>query len=145
MGKEYKQILQRGIEMIDKFMKKHLILTVIRKKKKHIKQPWELIFTCENSTDNLPQRTTEGLVSHLLSRGGQCHPAPPAWTTPYSLLPALPRFTPTPRTQLCLSSSLASGARPPQLRFWLWYGQALQSQTSYLTFLCLSFLSVNRG
>lgn len=38
MGKEYKQILQRGIEMIDKFMKKHLILTVIRKKKKkHIK------------------------------------------------------------------------------------------------------------
>ena len=40
MGKKYKQILQRGIEMIDKFMKKHLILTVIRKKKKSIlKQP----------------------------------------------------------------------------------------------------------
>lgn len=38
MGKKYKQILLRGIKMIQKFMKKHLILTVIREKS-ILKQP----------------------------------------------------------------------------------------------------------
>lgn len=36
MGKEYKQILQRGIKVI-KFMKKHLVLTVIGGGGEHIK------------------------------------------------------------------------------------------------------------